>query len=166
MKSSFYIAEIEIKEMIIKKGFSMKTFLKILGVAGLISTVNAATETPIGYWRTQEGKAKVEIYECGNKAVCGKIIALKEPLDEQGKAKVDPQGKPILGMEIMKNFKHAEGNEWSEGSLYDPKEGKTYDATFDLQKGGKTMDLRGYVVISLIGRTQTWQRINKDDQLK
>lgn len=143
----------------------MKTLLKILGIIGFVTSAQATIETPLGYWRTEGSKAKVEIYTCGAKKVCGKIIALKEPLDDHGKPKVDPHGAPLIGMEIIKDFTHANTNEWDGGTIYDPKEGKTYDAKFDLQKGGQVMDLRGYVVISLIGKTQTWHRMKKDDHL-
>ena len=101
-------------------------FLLITSVVGFITNVHATMETPIGYWRTEDGKAKVQVYECGTKTVCGKIIELKEPIDPQtGKSKADLQGKPLIGMEIMKSFKYKEENEWTDGSIYDPKEGKT-----------------------------------------
>jgi uncharacterized protein (DUF2147 family) len=144
-----------------------KSFLAIISIIGFATTVKAAPDTPVGYWRTEEGKAKVQVYECGTKQICGKIIELKEPKDPNtGKDKADPDGKPMIGMEIMKDFKHTEGQEWDEGTIYDPKEGKTYSATFELHKGGNTMDLRGYVLISLIGKTQTWTRITETDLLK
>jgi uncharacterized protein (DUF2147 family) len=144
-----------------------KSFLTIISIIGFSTTVKAALDTPIGYWRTEEGKAKVQVYGCGTKQICGKIIELKEPKDPNtGKDKTDPNGKPMIGMEIMKDFKHTEGQEWDEGSIYDPKEGKTYSAMFELQKGGNTMDLRGYVLISLIGKTQTWTRTTETDPLK
>lgn len=146
---------------------SFKFFLSIISIIGFVTTVKAANDSPVGYWRTEEGKAKVHVYECGAKKICGKIIELKEPKDPStGQDKADPDGKPMIGMEIMKDFKHNEGQEWDEGTIYDPKEGKKYSAKFELEKGGNTMDLRGYVLISLIGKTQTWTRIDQASPLK
>jgi uncharacterized protein (DUF2147 family) len=153
------------------KGFTMKALFKssltIIGIIGFATTVKAASNTPVGYWRTEEGKAKVQVYECGTKQICGKIIELKEPKDPHTKKdKTDPDGKPMIGMEIMKNFKHNEDQKWDDGTIYDPKEGKTYSATFELQKGGNAMALRGYILIILIGKTQTWTRTTETDPLK
>lgn len=160
----------------------MKIFYKALafvGIFSLIATAEAAKDshpaqtklpnpfTPIGYWRTEDSKAKVQVYECGEKKVCGKIITLKEPNDPKtGKPKVDPDGKPMMGMEIMKNFSNDEAAHWEGGEIYDPKEGKTYSAEFTIEESGKVMKLRGYVLITLLGRTQTWHRMGKDEPLK
>lgn len=160
----------------------MNFFYKILslvGIFGFIAAAEAAKDsrsehaalpnpfTPIGYWRTEESKAKVQIYECGEKKICGKIITLKEPNDpDTKKPKVDPDGKPMLGMEILKNFSNTDAAHWDGGEIYDPKEGKTYSAEFTLEESGKVMKLRGYVLITLLGKTQTWQRMTKDEILK
>lgn len=144
-----------------------KSFLTIVSIVSFAAIAEATTDTPVGYWRTEEGKAKVQVYECGSHAICGKIIELKEPINPAtNKPKVDPDGKPMISMEIMKNFKHTAGQEWDGGTIYDPKEGKEYSATFELQEGGNTMNLRGYVLISLIGKTQTWTRIDQHAPLK
>lgn len=152
--------------------------MKFAGIFGFIATAEAAIDphstheklanpfTPIGYWRTEDGKAKVQVYECGKKKVCGKIIALKEPNDPKtGKPKVDPNNKALMGIEIMKNFKNTEGINWEGGEIYDPKEGKTYSAEFTIEESGKVMKLRGYVLITLLGKTQTWNRMSKEEPL-
>lgn len=123
-----------------------------------VTSVYAQSASPLGYWKTEEGKAKVHIYDCGPHTVCGKIIDLKEPLDENGQPKKDPEGKPIKGMQIMKDCKQQSSHEWGEGTIYDPKEGKAYDALFILSENANQISLRGYVVFSFIGRTQNWQR--------
>lgn len=157
----------------------MNFFYKTLSFAsifGFITTVQASHQpphaklpnpfTPIGYWRTEDGKAKVEVRECGEKTVCGKIIALKEPNDPKTNTpKVDPEGKAIMDMEIMKNFKNTQGTQWENGEIYDPKEGKTYSAEFTLEESGKVMKLRGYVFITFLGKTQIWHRTTKDAPL-
>ncbi|MCZ7558399.1 MAG: DUF2147 domain-containing protein [Bacteroidia bacterium] len=118
----------------------------------------------VGTWLVQDKKAKVEIFKRGEKYF-GKIIWLKEPNDESGKAKTDKENpdkalrsKPILGLEMLRDFVYDEDFEWDDGEIYDPKNGKTYSCTMTLSKDRNTLDVRGYIGISLIGRTQLWTR--------
>ena len=149
----------------------MKHLVK-LGIIGSVLSMSlpghANPVNPLGYWRTEEGKAKVHIYKCDQKTetLCGKIIELKEPKDTNGNPKQDPNGALIQNMEIMKNFKQQSSHEWTDGTIYDPKEGKTYDALFTLSEKGDQINLRGYVVFSFIGKTQTWQRVGINEPLK
>ena len=118
----------------------------------------------IGTWLVQDKNAKVEIFKRGKKYF-GKIIWLKEPNNEQGKPKHDKEnpeeelrGRPILGLEMLRDFEYDEDNVWEDGDIYDPKNGKTYSCKMTLSPDGKTLDVRGYIGISLIGRTQIWTR--------
>lgn len=161
----------------------MKSLLKIIPVLSLVFACNldahakphhtekaAASHqdnlnSPLGYWKTEEGKAKVHVYTCGEN-ICGKIVALKEPNDPQtGKSKADPKGVPMINMEIMKGFKKENETHWKDGEIYDPKEGKMYSAELTLAEEGKKIELRGYVLVTLFGRTQTWERIGEKDHL-
>jgi uncharacterized protein (DUF2147 family) len=130
-----------------------------------ISAVRAQEEpeTPLGSWMNEEKEARFEIFKCGNK-LCGKITWLKEPL-RNGKPKMDDlnpedrlKSRPILGMVFMKNFEYDSDNKWDEGTIYDPKSGKTYSCYMKFIDKDK-MEVRGYIGISLIGRTQTWTRV-------
>lgn len=120
-------------------------------------------DTPMGTWMNEEKEARFEIFTCGDK-LCGKIIWLKEPL-RNGKPKTDDQNpnpklkaRPILGMLFMKDFQYKEGNKWDEGTIYDPKSGKTYSCYMKVINKDK-MEVKGYIGISLIGRTQVWSRV-------
>lgn len=124
----------------------------------------AEADLIIGNWLTQEKNAKVKIYKKGN-TFYGKIIWLKEPNDEQGKAKVDKENpeenlrtRPLMGLLILRDFVYDEDLEWEDGEIYDPKNGKTYSCMMTLSEDGRTLDVRGYIGISLIGRTSTWTR--------
>jgi uncharacterized protein (DUF2147 family) len=57
----------------------------------------------------------------------------------------------ILGLPILRDFKYKGANEWEGGKIYDPKNGKTYSCKMTLQ--GNTLKVRGFVGISLLGRT-------------
>ena len=120
----------------------------------------------IGKWLSEDGDAIIKMYDDHGK-IFGKIIWLKEPNNEQGHPKVDDKNpnpqlrrRKILGLVIVKNFVYKKGLLWTEGTIYDPKSGNTYDANMEL-KEKNTLSLRGYIGISLLGRTSIWHRINK-----
>ncbi len=145
----------------------MVKFTKIL-VFSLFSvlTIHAFAQTPVGTWMIATEDAKVEIFEVveeGLKSLQGKITWLKEPSDKDGIPKTDVENsdaklktRPILGMVFLKDFK-LDKSEWSGGSIYDAKSGKTYKATMKLD-GDDTLKLRGYVGVPLFGRTEVWKR--------
>lgn len=114
-----------------------------------------------GSWLTASGKAIVKISREGA-VYNGKIIWLKTPLDDAGKPKVDKNNPaaaqktaPLLGLKMLNGFVFKSG-QWENGTIYDPENGKTYSCRIKYRDGA--LDLRGYIGISLIGRTQTWYR--------
>ena len=118
----------------------------------------------IGEWVTTDGKGHIKIERFGSHYF-GKIIWLKEPLDEKGKAKTDinnpvsaKQNVPLMNLQLLRNFVWADDDkEWNDGTIYDPKNGKTYSCRIKL-KDKNTLDVRGYIGISMIGRTDVWFR--------
>lgn len=140
----------------------MKNFLTAL-VLVLAVSISAHAQSIVGKWKTIDdntGKEKsiIEIYEKGGKYY-GKVTRLLNP------SKVDPKcdnctgtdkGKPIVGLVIIKDLEK-KGNEYSGGKITDPESGKEYKCTVKLN-GTDKLDVRGYVGISLLGRTQTWQK--------
>ena len=71
--------------------------------------------------------------------------------------KDERKGKPITGMIIMKGLKRSSPGVWSSGEILDPEEGEIYKVKITLVND-KTLDVRGYIGIPLLGRTQTWVR--------
>lgn len=117
-----------------------------------------------GKWKTiddETGQAKsiVEITKKANGKYYGKIAQLLiKPADPNCTAcKDERKGKPILGMEIIRDLKK-DGEEFTGGTITDPKTGKSYKCT--ITRDGEKLNVRGYVGFSLIGRTQTWQKVN------
>ena len=116
-----------------------------------------------GTWIPKSGKAHVRIYKSGDHFY-GAIIWLKEPLDSlTGKPKVDKKNPevskrntPIMGYLLLKNFVF-DGEIWKGGTIYDPEEGKTYSCKISMPDKN-TLDVRGFIGISLIGRTEVWRR--------
>ena len=117
----------------------------------------------IGEWYNAEKDAVITIFE-ENNSLAGKITWMLHPNDENGNPKTDPlnpdeslRSRARLGMVMMNSFSHIAGNVWDNGKLYDPKKGKTYSGKVTL-KDSNTLDLRGYIGFSFIGRSSTWTR--------
>jgi len=121
-------------------------------------------EAIVGVWKTGEGNAMVRIYKNGDKYQ-GKVVWLKEPIDpETGKPKVDKnhpdeavRSRAILGLINVWGFVFKGNNVWDEGNIYDPKNGNTYSCTIKMNNAN-TLEVRGFIGVSLIGRTDTWTR--------
>jgi len=133
----------------------------------------------LGLWATApdevDGNAQVEIYEQDGKYF-GKIVWLEKPVypedDEEGmagKEKVDRENpdpslrsRPIKGLEIVFDFQYAGKNKWKKGKIYAPDDGKTYKAKLSLEEDG-VLNVRGFVGISLLGRTEEWTRVETEN---
>jgi len=138
-------------------------FLSVMVLTILLTgfTGRVLAQDPIErVWFNEEKTAKIQIYKAADSKFYGKIIWLKEPV-ENGKPKVDdnnPNAKlrnqPIIGLQILKGFEKDGKNEYEDGTIYDPENGKTYKC--EIKMKGNTLDVRGYIGISLIGRTTKW----------
>jgi len=143
----------------------MKNVL-LFGLLIAFSLVAFAAFSPddiVGVWKDGKGKGHVQIYKQNGKYY-GKIVWLQKPKDETGKPKLDKnnpnttlRNKPLLGLTMLKNFQYDDG-EWSGGQIYNPSDGKEYKAYMKL-KDKNTLSVRGYVGISLLGKTDTWIRV-------
>lgn len=125
---------------------------------------NTGGDAIIGVWETGNGKARVNVIKSGN-FYYGRIVWLKEPLNEEGKAKVDKnnpdeskRATPILGMRLLAGFEYKGDNLWEDGTIYDPESGSTYQCKISLEDNN-TMNIRGFIGISAFGRTDTWKRL-------
>jgi uncharacterized protein (DUF2147 family) len=148
--------------------FLSSVFLFIILIT--IPVYAASKDDIVGIWNNEEKDAKIEIFKCAEK-YCGKIIWLKVPsypADSKdgvpGTQKLDRnnpdlvlRARPILGLEIVQNFIYKGDNKWVDGKVYDPKNGNTYSGKMTLVLPNQ-LDLRGFIGISLLGRTTTWTR--------
>ena len=142
-----------------------KTLLLLVAlVLGIARMASAQTMSPLGVWTNAEKKATFEIYKCGDK-LCGKIVSLTVPNDANGKPKTDTQNpdaklrtRTRLGMVFMQGFKYDDDNKWDDGKIYDPESGKTYSCYMKMESQN-TMEVKGYIGFSLIGKSQTWTRV-------
>lgn len=140
----------------------MKNIFLIIFTLFITSTY--AQKTVLGKWKSiddETGKALgiVEIYEEDGK-IHGKIIEILIPKDKNKTCQACPgedKDKPILGLTIVKDLTK-DGNEYNGGHILDPKHGKLYKCYINLENDDK-LKVRGYIGISLFGRTQYWHRV-------
>lgn len=124
-----------------------------------------------GNWYNGKKVAKLEIYPLRDGTISGKIIWLKEPLTADGKAKTDAKNPdvklrnvPMVGLNILSGLVYDGKGKYSKGKIYDPESGKSYSAKAEMVDNN-TLALRGFIGISLAGRTETWTRaIEKDEK--
>ncbi|MFY7666781.1 DUF2147 domain-containing protein [Flavobacterium sp.] len=135
-------------------------FLLLLLVVGSASTALAQSKADaiLGEWINEKKDAKFQIFKQDDKYY-GKIIW---GTGDQKKDVKNPDSKlrnrDVIGLTILKNFVFDGDNTWEDGTIYDPREGKTYSCKIT-QKGANKINVRGYVGISLFGRTEVWTKI-------
>ena len=147
----------------------MIPFAFVATIVLLANTVSAEANSPVGVWQTIDDetgqpKSHVKIWERNGKLV-GKIIKLINP-DEPDPLCTACEGnrknQKIIGMVILWNLTK-DGDRWSGGSILDPNNGKTYRCRITVTNGGKNLDVRGFIGISLLGRTTEWTRVEGDE---
>ena len=113
-------------------------------------------------WYNEEKTAKIQIYKGADGRFYGKVVWLKVP-DMDGKPKVDihnpdkaRRNDPIISLLLLKHFKKDGDHEYTDGTIYDPKNGKTYSCKMTLKN--EKLDVRGYVGFSMLGRTTVWTK--------
>jgi uncharacterized protein (DUF2147 family) len=126
------------------------------------SVTGASADDVAGVWLNASAKGKVQIYRENGKYF-GKIVWLREPLNEKGLPKRDAmnpsaalKSQPLVGLVILRELVFKDG-EWTDGRIYDPENGKEYKCYLRM-KDPNTLLLRGYIGISLMGRTEVWTR--------
>lgn len=154
-----------------KKWIATLSFLLTILVSMNLNAQEKADRL-VGVWEPSHGKAKVKIDKIGSKYY-GKIVWLREPNDPQtGEPKVDKnnpdeamQSTPLRGYRILKDFVYTDENEWTEGTIYDPENGNTYSCIIKMTDEN-TLDIRGYIGVSALGRTDVWKRLKMPSKKK
>ncbi|MGQ0579016.1 MAG: DUF2147 domain-containing protein [Betaproteobacteria bacterium] len=144
---------------------SMKLVAAMLMVM-LACRALADTSSPAGVWKSIDDKTGKERSIIRITEVNGEFKGVVEKIfDQPGddpahlckECKDERKDKPIIGMTILWGLKK-DGNGWSGGEILDPKNGKIYRARMSLSEDSKSLNVRGFIGVSLIGRTQTWWR--------
>lgn len=145
-----------------------KKLVVALGL-GLFAALAHAQATPAGLWKTIDDESKKEkslirITEAGG-VFTGKLEKLLDPSAKPDAVcdlcSDDRKDKPIVGMTLIKGVKQSDSDKarWDGGEILDPNNGKTYKVRLTPHDGGKTLAVRGYIGAPLLGRTQTWVRV-------
>ncbi len=121
----------------------------------------------VGVWQPSDGRSYIKIDKIGNKFY-GRVVWLLEPNDENGKPRVDKnnpdealRSTPLKGYRVLKDFAYDEEEGiWKDGTIYDPKNGTTYNCKIELVNDNK-IEVRGFVGTAMFGRTDVWTRLVK-----
>ncbi len=152
------------------KSFSGKILLatQLLFFATLLNVPSANSEgltgkEITGLWWTPKKDAKLEISDLQG-TFSGKLVWIIEKDAEKLDIHNPDESKrnqKVMGLKILDGFKFS-GDQWDGGSIYDPKNGKTYSCKMSLKKElGKpdVLKVRGFIGISLFGRTEEFTRV-------
>ncbi|RQO42562.1 DUF2147 domain-containing protein [Chryseobacterium sp. KBW03] len=129
----------------------IKNYLRKITAGIILSTLcsfQSFTKDIQGIWLTRNGDAKIQIYQTSDKTYLGKLVWTKDKSEKAQK---------LHGISILTNVIKIEDEKY-EGKVYDPEKNQTYSCTITLNKNN-VMELRGYIGISLLGRTERWTRI-------
>jgi uncharacterized protein (DUF2147 family) len=121
----------------------------------------------VGVWKNGEGTGMVQIYKTSDGKYNGKIVWLKVPNKADGTPRIDEnnpdanlRSRPLKGLENLQSFTWVSDGIWENGTIYDPKVGKTYSCTIKMPDW-YTLEVRGYIGVSMFGRTDVWKRQQK-----
>jgi uncharacterized protein (DUF2147 family) len=136
---------------------------------GLAAMAAQAQPTPAGLWKTiddetKQEKSLVRISETDG-VFTGAIEKIFDPAKQESKCDKcidERKGQPVLGMTILRDLRphDDEKGRWDGGDILDPKNGKIYKVRVKTTEEGKKLEVRGYIGAPLLGRTQTWIRVD------
>lgn len=143
----------------------MKKIVLALGLLSATVFANAADPLNGTVWKTiddttKQPKAIVKFTEQKNGTLSATIQSIVTPGEENACVKCEGpyQNKPLKGVTIVNGLKNVGGKNYDNGTILDPKNGKTYKLKGEL--AGNQLKLRGYIGISALGRNQVWIRTN------
>jgi uncharacterized protein (DUF2147 family) len=143
------------------KKFLKQALFIITAILALNTIAKAQSDKIESEWFNDAKDAKIQIYKSTDGKFYGKIIWLKDPL-KNGKPKLDEknpdkkvQRQQLVGLVILRGFQK-EGDKYTDGTIYDPENGKTYDCK--MNHNGKKLAIRGFIGFSLFGRTTVWEK--------
>ena len=142
--------------------------LFLMGITTVFSAPAQAvglSMSPVGYWTTIDDKLNkprsiIRIWQRGD-VYYGQIARIFKQPGDKGICSRCPgvfKNKPILGLGIIWGLRQTSDRVWSGGQILDPVDGKVYRVMLTLANDGKSLRARGYLGISLFGRTQIWYR--------
>ncbi|CAM4154265.1 DUF2147 domain-containing protein [Acinetobacter pragensis] len=145
----------------------MKKIALALGLLGLTALANAADPLNGTSWKTIDDKTKqpkaiVKFTEQKNGTLTASIQQILTKGEENACTKCEGpyHNKSLKGLRIVSGLKNTGGTSYADGTILDPQSGKTYRLKGEIADGGKKLELRGFIGVSVLGRNQTWIRAN------
>ena len=136
---------------------------------GLLSLAVHAQMSPVGLWRSiddesKQPKAEIRINQNAAGGLSGVVErSLQNNPNTEPNCTLctdDRKGQPKIGMEIIRGGQQSDGKAvWEGGKILDPENGKNYSLRLTPIDGGKKLEVRGYIGAPMLGRTQTWIRV-------
>ena len=148
-----------------KKSFFGFALLLLVGLLLAVAPARAAEnpDAALGVWKNGEGTGMIQIFKKGDRYF-GRLVWLKVPNTPEGKPRTDVNNPdeakrttPLKGLTNMRDFKYSGAGKWEEGKIYDPKNGSDYNCEMTLTDPN-TLEVRGFIGVSLFGRTDVWKR--------
>lgn len=132
------------------------TIVSLMQLAsGFTATGTLTPDKITGQYWSPKKDARIEIYKKGDKYF-GKFTWAATPRKDTHNPNESLRSRDVVGMEFLTNFSPGQ-DDYSGGEIYDPESGKTYDCKMSLN--GDNLKVRGYIGFSLLGRTETFERI-------
>jgi len=142
----------------------LAAFLFIFSLSLPILAQPSESDAILGVWLSGSGKARIKIYKDKAGKFNGKIVWLRDPKDENGNPKVDKNNPddakkktPLMGLQNLRGFSYDGNKKWVDGQIYDPENGSDYSCKMELTDEN-TLEVRGFIGVSLFGRTDVWKR--------
>ena len=136
-------------------------------LAILAAPLPAQQRSAAGLWKAYDNKTKqpksvIRITDENGK-LSGKLEQVFPKPGEDANPKCSKcdgelKDKPLLGLMILWDMKK-DGDKWADGRILDPEDGKTYGCKLELVDGGKRLKVRGFMGVSMFGRTEYWDRV-------
>ncbi|MEM8833857.1 MAG: DUF2147 domain-containing protein [Pseudomonadota bacterium] len=143
----------------------MRYFILIALLFVSVPTYAQDVFNPEGLWLTENERSVIKVEKCGEAMhkLCGSIHWIIEGGMQKDSKNPDEskRNQPMCGLQIIKGLKQSpyKPNIWRDGEIYKADDGDTYDAKIEMVDEN-TMELRGYMSISLLGKSQTWTRVD------
>ena len=137
---------------------------------GLATGAAAAEPSAAGLWqKIEDGKPVVWVLVVEHNGTFEGAFAKMFPKPGEkdfacSKCEDDRKDKPLLGLSFIRDMKRKRELEYEDGNILDPRDGKIYHANMKVSPDGQTLYLRGYLGISLFGKTEEWTRV-PDNQI-
>jgi uncharacterized protein (DUF2147 family) len=142
----------------------------LLGAVIMTTAADGAPQTVAGFWEQVGDDGRVGgwfLFTEKNSLYEGRLVKMfKQPgeehlIDTCENCPGDQKNAPMLGLTIVKGMRR-NGNRYEDGTIMDPRDGSIYHAQMELSPDGKSLAVRGYIGIPLLGQTQVWRRLPDD----